>query len=195
MAKKAHLKMMLSNLRKGSMTITEYFAKLRAVTNKLALTGSPVSTLDFITHLISRLGQPYYPVVLYIEANMMKIFVNEAYSMLLTHEARIKFNHPSANKEAKLNYAANIAQAGPSNNNKKSSNQANYYQGNQGNWNRNANWCGNNGGRGGFGRGFSGQGRGNQNNGGHWNNGPWSSSRAGYNCSDINIMTWLLVNL
>ena len=116
MAKKAHLKMMLSNLRKGSMTITEYFAKLRAVTNKLALTGSPVSTLDFITHLISRLGQPYYPVVLYIkaivlyiEANMMKIFVNEAYSMLLTHEARIKFNHPSANKEAKLNYAANIA--------------------------------------------------------------------------------------
>ena len=116
MAKKAHLKMMLSNLRKGSMTITEYFAKLRAVTNKLALTGSPVSTLDFITHLISTLGQPYYPVVLYIgaivlyiEANMMKIFVNEAYSMLLTHEARIKFNHPSANKEAKLNYAANIA--------------------------------------------------------------------------------------
>lgn len=90
MAKKAHLKMMLSNLRRGSMTITEYFAKLRAVTNKLALTGSPVSTLDFITHLISRLGQPYYPVV-------------------STHEARIKFNHPSANKEAKLNYAANIA--------------------------------------------------------------------------------------
>ena len=81
------------------------------------------------------------------------------------------------------------------NNNKKSSNQANYYQGNQGNWNRNAHWCGNNGGRGGFGRGFSGQGRGNQNNGGHWNNGPWSSSRGGYNGSDINIMTWLLVNL
>ena len=42
------------------MTMTEYFAKFKAVTNKLALIGSPISTLDFITHLISRLGQPYY---------------------------------------------------------------------------------------------------------------------------------------
>lgn len=47
--------------------------------------------------------------------------------MLLTQEARIESNQLSANKEAKLNYAANIAQAGP--NNKKPSGQSNRYQG------------------------------------------------------------------
>ena len=62
-AKKVHMKMLLNNLKKGSMTITEYFSKLKAVSDELALAGSPVTNLDFITHLISGLGQPYYPVV------------------------------------------------------------------------------------------------------------------------------------
>lgn len=152
MAKKVHIKILLSNLKKGLMTITEYFGKLRAVTDELALAGSPVTNLDFITHLIFGLGQPYYSVVVYIEENMMKMSVNEAYSMLITHEARIESNQLSANKEVKLNYIANIAQTGP--NNKKPGSQVNHYQGNQKNLNKNANWFGNNGGRGGFSRGF-----------------------------------------
>lgn len=109
--------------------------------------------------------------------------------MLLTNEARIESNQLSANKEAKLNYAANIAQAGP--NNKKPSGQANRYQGN---WNKNANYLGNNGGKGGYGRGFSGQGRDNRNNGRCWNNrmtwnggmlGPFRG-RGGFNSSSNN---------
>lgn len=52
-AKKVHLKMMLNNLKKGSITIIEYFSKLKSVTDELAIAGSPVSSLDFITHLIS----------------------------------------------------------------------------------------------------------------------------------------------
>lgn len=143
--------------------MTEYFGgRLHSVTDELALAGSPVSNLDFITHLISELGQPYYHVVVYIEANMMKMSVNEAYSMLLTHEARIATNQLNASKEATMNYAVNFAQTEP--HKKKSGGQANYSQNNQNNWNKNANWTGNNSGRGGFGQGFSGQGRGNWNN-------------------------------
>ena len=74
-AKKVHLKMLLNNLKKGSMSITEYFCKLRSVTNELAMVGSPISSLDFITHLISGLGQPYYPVVVYIEANVYVVIL------------------------------------------------------------------------------------------------------------------------
>ena len=54
-AKKVHLKMLLNNLKKGSMTITEYFSKLKAVNDELTLAGSPVTNLDFMTHLISGL--------------------------------------------------------------------------------------------------------------------------------------------
>ncbi|KAH9751420.1 retrovirus-related pol polyprotein from transposon RE1 [Citrus sinensis] len=111
-AKKVHLKMMLNNLRKGSMSMTEFFGKLKTITDDLAIAGSPVSPLDFITHLISGLGQPYYPVVVYIEANLAKMTVNEAYSMLLTHEARLEAHQPNTSKETKLTYAANAAQTG-----------------------------------------------------------------------------------
>lgn len=60
-AKKVHLKMMLNNLKKGSITVTDYFSKLRSITDELAIAGSPVSSLNFITDLISSLGQSYYP--------------------------------------------------------------------------------------------------------------------------------------
>lgn len=91
------------------MTITEYFGKLRTVIDELALAGSHITNLDFITHMISRLDQPYYPVVIYIETNIMKMSINEA---------RIESNQLNAIKEAKLNYTANIAQTGPNNNKK-----------------------------------------------------------------------------
>lgn len=78
--------MMLNNLKKGSMNVTEYFSKLKFVTIELVVAGSPVSSLNFITHLIFGLGQPYYSVVVYIEVNVFKMSIIEAYSMLLTHE-------------------------------------------------------------------------------------------------------------
>ncbi|KAH9673912.1 retrovirus-related pol polyprotein from transposon RE1 [Citrus sinensis] len=173
-AKKVHLKIMLNNLRKGSMTVTEFFGKLKTITDELAIAGNPISSLDFLTHLISGLGQPYYPVVVYLEANLAKISINEAYSMLLSHEARLEANQLSSSKEAKLNYAANIAQtgSGTNNNNKKPGGQFNNnWNGGQlnNNWNKNDGFRGGYvGGRGGYGRNFpQGQGRGNWNGG--WN--------------------------
>lgn len=82
-AKKVHLTMMLNNLKKGSITVIDYFSKLRSITDELAIAGSPVSSLNFIIDLISGLSQSYYPVVVYIEANILKIMsINETYSML-----------------------------------------------------------------------------------------------------------------
>lgn len=77
-AKKVHLKMMWNNLKKGSITMIEYFGQHRAVTDELALVGSPVSNLDFITYLISALVQSYYSVFAYIEVKMIKMSINEA---------------------------------------------------------------------------------------------------------------------
>lgn len=42
------------------------------------------------THLISSLGQSYYLIVVYIEVNVLKMSINKAYSMLLTHEATLE---------------------------------------------------------------------------------------------------------
>lgn len=93
--------------------MTEFFGKLKTIIDELAIAGSPITSLDFLTHLISGLGQPYYPMVFYIEANLVKMIVNEACYMFLTHEARLEANQLNASKETKLNYAANIAQIKP----------------------------------------------------------------------------------
>lgn len=85
--KKVHLKMLFSNLRKGSLSMTEYFTKLKVVTDALALDGSPLRNIDFINHLITRLDQSYYPIVVYIETKTMDL--SKAYAMLSTHEARL----------------------------------------------------------------------------------------------------------
>lgn len=58
------------------MTIIEYFYKLKVVRDELALAGSPISNLYIITHLILGWGQPYYPVVVYIKTNVIKMSAN-----------------------------------------------------------------------------------------------------------------------
>ena len=82
--------------------MTEYFIKLETVIDGLALAGSLVSDIDLITHLITGLD---------IEADMLNMDLSEAYSMLLTHEARLENSKFNRNKEIKSNYIANVAQA------------------------------------------------------------------------------------
>ncbi|KAH9648420.1 retrovirus-related pol polyprotein from transposon RE1 [Citrus sinensis] len=161
MAKKVHLKMLLSNLRKGSLSMTEYFTKLRTISDGLALAGSPLSNIDLITHLITGLDHSYYPVVVYIEANMLTMDLSEAYAMLLTHEARLENSKIVDNKEAKSNYMANVAQTGNFQKKGNGNNQNNWNKNGGGNWNQN--WNQNFAGRGG---GYQGQGR------GSWNGNP-----------------------
>ncbi|GAY68044.1 hypothetical protein CUMW_261070, partial [Citrus unshiu] len=145
-----HLKMLLSNLRKGSLSMTEYFTKLRTISDGLALSGSPLSNIDIITHLITGLDHSYYLVVVYIEANMLTMDLSEAYAMLLTHEARLENSKIADNKEAKSNYMANVAQIG------------NFQKKGRGNWNGNFN----------TGRGFAGG----FNNGGNFNSGGFAGN-------------------
>lgn len=43
-AKKVHLKMMINNLKKGSMSITDFFGKLKTITDELAIAGNLISS-------------------------------------------------------------------------------------------------------------------------------------------------------
>lgn len=48
--------------------------------------------------------------MVYIETNVLKMSVNEAYSMLLTHEPRLESSYSYVSKEAKMDYVANLVQ-------------------------------------------------------------------------------------
>ena len=103
MVKKVHLKMLLNNLRKRSLSMAEYFTKLRSIIDGLALVGSPLSNTDLITHLIIGLDHSYYPVVVYIKANMLNMDLSEAFAMLLTHKVGLENSKIINSKEAESN--------------------------------------------------------------------------------------------
>lgn len=73
--------------------------------------------------------------MVYIETNVLKISVNEAYSMLLIHEGRLESKYSYVSKEAKMNYVANLVQTG--NNQEKINYNARWNNNNQGNWTEN----------------------------------------------------------
>lgn len=73
--------------------------------------------------------------MVYIETNVLKMSVNEAYSMLLTHEARLESRYSYVSKEAKMNYVANLVQT--RNNQEKRNYNAGWNNNNQGNWTKN----------------------------------------------------------
>lgn len=66
--------------------------------------------------------------MVYIETNVLKMNVNEAYSMLLTHEARLESSYSYVSTEAKMNYVANL---------EKRNYNAGWNNNNQGNWTKN----------------------------------------------------------
>lgn len=51
------------------------------MTDELAVIDSLISSLDFITHLIFGLDQPYYLVMVYIKDNVLKMSNNIAYKL------------------------------------------------------------------------------------------------------------------
>ena len=117
--------------------MTEYFTKLRTISDGLVLAGSPLSNTDLITYLISGLDHSYYPVVVYIEVNMLTMDLSEAYAMLLKHEARLENNKIVDSKEAKSNYMANVAQTRNFQMKGNGNNQNNWNKNEGGNWNQN----------------------------------------------------------
>ncbi|KAH9705793.1 retrovirus-related pol polyprotein from transposon RE1 [Citrus sinensis] len=140
---------------RGSVSMTEYFTKLRTISDGLALAGSPLNNTDLITHLITGLDHSYYPVVVYIEANMLTMDLSEAYAMLLTHEARLETKGNGKNQN-------NWNKNGGGNWNQNTGGRGGYQGQGRGNWNQNFN----------AGRGFAGG----FNTGGNFNNGGFSGN-------------------
>lgn len=49
------LKMQIQTQKKGSMSMTEYFVKMKRIADNLALAGKPVELNDFIMHILTGL--------------------------------------------------------------------------------------------------------------------------------------------
>lgn len=79
----------LTNLSHGDKIITEYFGKVRALTDNLATTSNFLPEKELVTYLFTGLGPLYEGFVNFITTRIDPISSLELYQMLLIHENRL----------------------------------------------------------------------------------------------------------
>ncbi|KAH9688627.1 retrovirus-related pol polyprotein from transposon RE1 [Citrus sinensis] len=156
-----HLRYMLNSTRKDDMKITDYFIKVKNISDNMAAAGSALSNDDLILHILSGLGPDYNSVATYItgQVGTGKMDLNEAFAMLLTREARIE-GPKKGNMFNRKGFGGYGYNSGSGNNHNSSFGNNGHYKGNFG-----TEFAGV-----GFNNQFNGYQSGNQRRGGNWNN-------------------------
>ncbi|KAH9792303.1 retrovirus-related pol polyprotein from transposon RE2 [Citrus sinensis] len=90
-AKIMQLRYEMNILSKDSMNVEEYCAKMKLLANKLACAGDIITEKDLLMRVLNGLGPGYLDLASIITANKMSF--DDAYALLLTHEARLEQNH------------------------------------------------------------------------------------------------------
>jgi hypothetical protein len=84
------LRLELQSTKKGSMTMIDYFMKVKAVADSLAAIGEPVSEQDQVMNLLGGLGSDYNAVVTAINIRDDKISIEVVHNMLLAFKHRLE---------------------------------------------------------------------------------------------------------
>lgn len=104
------LKMQIQTQKKRSMSMSEYFAKMKRIANNLALAGKPVELNDFIMHILTGLdSSDYESLVTTVLARGENINLDEFYFLLLSHENRIEQNKGKVSSNVFHYLFANVA--------------------------------------------------------------------------------------
>ena len=102
------LHIQLQSIKKNSLTMGEYFAKIKRVADNLAAAGQPISNDDKIMYLLAGLGSNYDPVVASVTSKPDSFSLQEIQAILLNQEARLEQLHSEKSIEFQQT-TANIA--------------------------------------------------------------------------------------
>lgn len=87
-AKVSQLKVLLQNVKKGSMTVNEYRLKIKDFVDRLASVGHPVSASDHIEAIFNGLHEDYNTFVISVSSRSESYMIEEIESLLLAQESR-----------------------------------------------------------------------------------------------------------
>ena len=105
------LKMQIQTLKKGSMSMIDYFAKMKRLSASLVLAGKSVELNDFIQDVLTSLdSSDYESLVTSVLARGDNIGLDEFYSLLLSHENRVEQKKGKIASDVTHHLTANIAQ-------------------------------------------------------------------------------------
>lgn len=83
------LRSQLQSTKKGAVSISTYFAKMKAITDGMAMAGFLVNKNDFIMHLLRGIPFEYNPVIDFINSTPTSMEIEDVLVLLLSQEMRI----------------------------------------------------------------------------------------------------------
>ena len=89
-ARISNLRRQLSNLRKGSLSSTDYFTKAVEIKDELAAIGKPIEDEELVTQILNGLDYEYNPFVSSILGRVDMTSLDDLYSQLLAYVVRLE---------------------------------------------------------------------------------------------------------
>ncbi|XP_073357742.1 uncharacterized protein [Aegilops tauschii subsp. strangulata] len=83
----------LTNLKKGNLSMTEYLAKIKMLSDEIACTGAALGNAEIVSHVLAGLDLDYNPVVSALAARVEPVTVQELFNQLLSFDARLNLLH------------------------------------------------------------------------------------------------------
>ncbi|KAF8665977.1 hypothetical protein HU200_054065 [Digitaria exilis] len=83
-----HLRSKLVTTRKGDMSASTYFSKMKGLADEMAAAGKPLDDEDVVTYILAGLDAEYNPLVEAISAWTDPVSLGDLYAQLLAAEAR-----------------------------------------------------------------------------------------------------------
>jgi hypothetical protein len=86
-SKVTNLKFALTNTTKGNMSMSQYFTKIKGLSNELAASGNTLDDEEIVSYILNGLDSDHTPFVSSIMSRLESVMVNELYAQALGFES------------------------------------------------------------------------------------------------------------
>jgi hypothetical protein len=105
-ARVLNLRLQLTTAKKGNLSVSDHFHKIKHITATLAAASDPVSDFEFTAYLLGGLGPEYDLFVTSVTTRVEPLSMDTLFGHLLDHESRIAQHHQSDSLFPTANIAA-----------------------------------------------------------------------------------------
>ena len=85
-ARTVNTRIALTTTKKGNLTVSEYFAKMKALSDDMAAAGRPLEDDELVEYIITGLGEDFQSLVTSVCTSKDPISVSDLYSQMLSFE-------------------------------------------------------------------------------------------------------------
>ncbi|WVZ67677.1 hypothetical protein U9M48_016724 [Paspalum notatum var. saurae] len=112
-ARAINTRLALTTTQKGTMLVSEYFAKMKALGDQMAAAGKPLEDEEMVAYILNGLDADFNGLVSALVTRVEPISVAELYTQLLSFETRLDLQQGGSNSSA--NIATRVGRGGASN--------------------------------------------------------------------------------